>query len=243
MQHSGKKDSGTRAGLGLVDGGRPRADPAGGDGLRCSRRFHRARARGPVRQAQSSPATWKPLARAFRRAAASRRIAGRQAANADYIAELFTSSGFDTRIERLTLFPTRRARASSSSRRRRATRHDWPSRRSLRTRRRIRPHRAAADLQRLLDERRRDRRRSFYVNYGVPADYEELDAARRRREGQDRHRALRRLVARHQAEGRRRARRGRLPHLLRPARRRLLPGRRVPEGRVPQASAAPSAAR
>ena len=69
-----------------------------------------------------------------------------------------------------------------------------------------------------------------YVNYGLPEDYERARPAGRLREGQDRHRALRPLVARHQAEGGGRARRGRLPHLLRPARRRLLRGRRVPEG-------------
>ena len=61
-----------------------------------------------------------------------------------------------------------------------------------------------------------------YVNYGRPEDYEELDAARRLGEGRDRHRALRRIVARHQAEDRGRARRRRLPDLLRSARRRLL---------------------
>ena len=38
--------------------------------------------------------------------------------------------------------------------------------------------------------------------------------ARHLRQGRDRHRALRRIVARHQAEGGGRARRGRLPHLL-----------------------------
>ena len=68
-----------------------------------------------------------------------------------------------------------------------------------------------------------------YVNYGMPADYDELDAPRHFGEGRDRHRALRRLVARHQAQGRGGAWRGRLPHLLRSARRRLRRGRRVPE--------------
>ena len=55
-----------------------------------------------------------------------------------------------------------------------------------------------------------------YVNYGVPAGLRRARAARHLGEGRDRHRALRRLLARHQAEGRRRARRRRLPHLLRP---------------------------
>ena len=66
-----------------------------------------------------------------------------------------------------------------------------------------------------------------YVNYGIPEDYEQLAKLEHRRQGQDRHRALRPQLARHQAEGGLRARRGRLHHLLRSARRRLLPGRRV----------------
>ena len=57
-----------------------------------------------------------------------------------------------------------------------------------------------------------------YVNYGMPADYEQAEGARRRRQGQDRDRALRRRLARHQAEGRLRARRDRLPDLLRSSR-------------------------
>ena len=48
------------------------------------------------------------------------------------------------------------------------------------------------------------------------------EADGRRRQGQDRDCPLRRRLARHQAEGRLRARRHRLPHLLRSARRRLL---------------------
>ena len=86
--------------------------------------------------------------------------------------------------------------------------------------------RAAPDLQLLLGRRRRHR----------AAGLRELRRARRLRgaraarhlgERRDRDRAVRRLLARHQAEGRRRARRGRLHHLLRSARRRLLRGRRV----------------
>src|SRR5437667_123901 len=64
-----------------------------------------------------------------------------------------------------------------------------------------------------------------YVNYGVPADYDRLE-----RLG-----ISDRAVARHQAQGRGRARRGRLPHLLGPAGGRLRPGRRLP----PRAVAAP----
>ncbi len=67
-----------------------------------------------------------------------------------------------------------------------------------------------------------------YVNYGVPADYDELEEDGRRCERQDSHRALRRELARHQAEGRLRERRYRLFDLFRPARRRLLSGRRLP---------------
>ncbi len=69
-----------------------------------------------------------------------------------------------------------------------------------------------------------------YVNYGVPEDYDQLDRLGVSVEGRHRHRPLRRLVARHQAEGRGRARRRRLHHLFRSARRRLLARRCFPEG-------------
>ena len=77
------------------------------------------------------------------------------------------------------------------------------------------------DLQRVLDRRRRDgaaRLRQLRPARGL----RRARPTRRLREGRDRHRALRRVVARHQAEGRGRARRDRLPHLLRSERRRLL---------------------
>jgi hypothetical protein len=102
--------------------------------------------------------------------------------------------------------------------------------------------RAVADLQRVLGERRRDR----------PARLRQLrrarrlrrtGEARRQRQGRGGHRAVRRIVARDQAEGRRRARRAWLPHLLRPSRGRVLPGRGVPEGARSEASGEPSAAR
>ena len=48
-----------------------------------------------------------------------------------------------------------------------------------------------------------------YVNYGVPDDYEALERAGHLREGGDRDRALRRILARHQAQGGGRARRRR----------------------------------
>ena len=54
----------------------------------------------------------------------------------------------------------------------------------------------------------------------------------RRRQGQDRDRALRRRLARPEAEARPRARRGRLPHLFRSARRRLFQRRRLSQGRL-----------
>ena len=66
---------------------------------------------------------------------------------------------------------------------------------------------------------------------------------RHRREGQDRHRPLRRRLARTEAEARAGARRGRLPHLFRSARGRLLRRRRVSEGRLRARRKACSAAR
>ncbi len=60
-----------------------------------------------------------------------------------------------------------------------------------------------------------------YVNRGIPADYEELERRGISVRGRDRHRALRWFVARHQAQGGGGTWRGRLPHLLRPAGRRL----------------------
>ena len=92
-----------------------------------------------------------------------------------------------------------------------------------------------AGLQRLFSRRRRDRRRRLC----------ELRHARRlraaegdesRRQGQGRSGEIRRRLARHQAESRLRARRRRVPHLLGPARRWLLCGRRV-SGRAVQAGA------
>ena len=61
-----------------------------------------------------------------------------------------------------------------------------------------------------------------YVNYGAPADYEQLDGDGRFGEGCDRDRALRPDLARHQTQTRGRAWRRRLHHLLRSARRWIL---------------------
>ena len=72
-----------------------------------------------------------------------------------------------------------------------------------------------------------------YVNYGVPEDYEQLDRLRRLRQGRHRHRALRRHVARHQAEGRGRARRRRLPDLLGSAGGRVCEGESSPRADAP----------
>ena len=86
--------------------------------------------------------------------------------------------------------------------------------------------RAASHLQRLLHRRRRHRAaglRELRRARGLRA----ARTAGRFGQGRDRDRALRRLVARHQAEGGGRARRGRLHHLFRSARRRLLHGRGV----------------
>src|SRR5207247_1609800 len=91
--------------------------------------------------------------------------------------------------------------------------------------------RAAADVQRLLGRRRRDRAprvREFRRPGGLRA----ARAARRIGEGRDRDRALLRLVARHQAQGRGRARRRGLPHLLGPERGRLHPRRHLSPGPV-----------
>ena len=155
--------------------------------------------------------------------------------NAEYLASLFRSFGFETRIEEFTvLFPVPKTRVlelvapgsfTAVARGAAAGRG-----RDVRA-----GGRAAPDLQRLLDRRRRHGRgrlRELRRPEGLPR----ARGARHRREGEDRPRALRRLVARHQAEGRRRARRGRLPHLLRSEGRRLLPGRRLSEGRVPERS-------
>ncbi len=79
-----------------------------------------------------------------------------------------------------------------------------------------------------------------YVNYGVPEDYEKLERLGVDVHGQDRHRPLRRRLARDQAEGRGGERRHRLHHLLGPARRRLLRGRGVSEGPLPAGAGRPA---
>ena len=64
-----------------------------------------------------------------------------------------------------------------------------------------------------------------YVNYGMQDDYKMLAAAGCQRQRQDRHRALRRRLARVEAQARAGSRRDRMHHLLRPGGGRLF-GRR-----------------
>ena len=79
-----------------------------------------------------------------------------------------------------------------------------------------------------------------YVNYGTPDDYEELD--RRGIDVRDkiRHRPVRGLVARDQAEGRPRARCAGYDSLLRSPGRRLLPGGCLPGWPLPHGSRSPA---
>ena len=160
--------------------------------------------------------------------------------NAEWMLAKFKEFGFDAQIETFyVLFPTPKERV------RRAAGAHALHRQAAGAARRHRSHivadrRAVAHLQRLLQRRRRHR----------SAGVRELRRARRLRatrspgrvgEGRDRDRALRRRVARHQAQGRRRARRHRLHHLFRSARRRLL--RRPAFSRRPLPSAGRRAAR
>ena len=108
----------------------------------------------------------------------------------------------------------------------------------------LRPdRRAAADLQRLLDRRRRDRASWSTSTTACPTTTRSWSARGIDVKGKIVIARYGGSLARHQAEGRGRARRGRLPHLLRSARRRLLPGRRLPEGRLAHRRTARSAAR
>ena len=83
-----------------------------------------------------------------------------------------------------------------------------------------------------------------YVNYGTARGLRRAREARHRRQGQDRDRALRRLLARAQAQARAGARRRRMHHLLGPPRGGLLVRatsiRRAPTGRTTASSADPS---
>ena len=208
--------------------------------LRPGRDEDRARARGTLRR--RDPQDRHPRLGAAPRGRPHHLGSPYGQANAEWMAGLFRYWGYDTKIETYdVLFPTPKTRALEM----------------------LAPHAYRASLaEPALPEDATSGQAAeqlpiynaysidgdvtgelVYVNYGVPADYEELDAAGHLGQGQDRDRALRRLLARHQAEGRGRARRDRLPDLLRPAGRRLLRGRRLPEGRLPQRRLARSAAR
>ena len=136
--------------------------------------------------------------------------------NAEWILAKFKEWGLDAHIETFdVLFPTPKERALEM------VEPTHFTAKLAGAHRRRRPHlraarRAASHLQRLLHRWRRHR----------AAGVRELRHPRGLRnarppghlgEGRDRDRALRRLVARHQAEGGRRARRGGLPDLFRPA--------------------------
>ncbi len=151
--------------------------------------------------------------------------------NAEFMAGLFRSWGYDTKIEEFqVLLPTPKLRRlemlAPTPLHRQPGRAPDPRGLDLGPDRR-----AAAGLQRLLDRRRRHRRGGLR-QLGRARRLRGAGAPGRQRPRQDRARALRWLLARHQAQGRRRARRDRLPHLLRSARGRLSPWRRLPQGRL-----------
>ena len=154
------------------------------------------------------------------------------AKNAEWILAKFREWGLEAQDRDL-----RRSLPDPEGARRRARRALPLSRRARRDHSQggphLRPDRAAAsDLQRLLDRRRRDRAARLR-ELRRPRRLRAARAPGRRREGQDRHRALRRRLAGHQAQGRGRERRRRLHHLLGPEGRRLFRGRGLPEGPVP----------
>ena len=141
-------------------------------------------------------------------------------ANAEFMAGLFRSWGYDTAIEEYqVLFPTPTMRIVELVAPTKFV--GVADRAAAQGGRDLGPgRRAAAGLQRLLDRRRRHRRAGLR-QLGRARRLRRARTARHRRARQDRHRALRRIVARHQAEGRGRARRDRLPDLLGSARGRL----------------------
>ena len=153
--------------------------------------------------------------------------------NAEWILAQFKEWGFDAHIETFdVLFPTPKERALEMVEPTRFTAKleepalpaDPTSTQTIR---------AAAHLQRLLDRWRRDRAaglREFRHSGGL----REARSPGHFGEGRDRDRQVRRILARHQAQGGGRARRGRLPDLFRPARRWLHARRRLPEGSVAQ---------
>ena len=178
---------------------------------------------------------------AAERAAASRRLAVRQGQRRVDPREVqgMGLAGGDRAV--------RRALPDAERTAARAGRAGEVHREARRTGRRHRSHlgpegRAAAVVQRVLDRRRRDR----------AARVRQLRAAGRLRPARSpgrlgprrhRHRALRAIVARHQAEGRRRTRRGRMPDLLRIRETTAIrPATCSPRGRCVRATASSAAA-
>ena len=158
----------------------------------------------------------------------------RDSANAAWILDRFRA-GADARIETFhVLFPTPRERVVELVAPEAFRRPPAGARRSRKTR----PPRQQAEQLPTYNAYSPDGDVTaplVFVNYGVPEDYAAARAARHLGQGRDRDRQVRPLVARHQAQGGGRARRGRLPHLLRPARRRLSRGRRLSRRPVPPA--------
>ena len=132
---------------------------------------------------------------------------------------------------------TRRSRPSTCcSRRRRSACSSWSARRRSRPRSRSRRRRSIRPRRQKTEQLPPFNAYSIdgdvtgplvYVNYGRPEDYEELERRGISVKGAIVIARYGAVVARHQAQGRRRARRDRLPDLFRSARRRVLRGRRV----------------
>ncbi len=202
----------------------------------------RARARsGPSRPAstpRSTPPTCAPGCSASPRTPITSARPGTRS-NAEFMAGLFRSWGYQTR-DRAVQGPLPDAQDAPAGDGGAHPLQGEPRRAARAGGLHLRPDRGAAPaLQRLLDRRRRHRRAGLRQLRGAQG-LRGAGAAGDRRQGEDRDRALRRLVARHQAQGGRRARRHRLPHLLRSARRRLLPGRRLSQGGLPQREQRPA---
>ncbi len=160
--------------------------------------------------------------------------------NAEFMAGLFRSWGYDTQIEEFqVLFPTPKTRLLEMV---------APTRFKASLSEPALPEDATSGqtaeqlpaLQRLLDRRRRHRRRSSTSTTACPRTTRSSQRRGIDVKGKIVHRPLRRLLARHQAQGGGRARRHRLPHLLRSPRRRLLPGRRLSQGRLAQRARRPA---
>ena len=147
--------------------------------------------------------------------------------NAEWLAAKFKEFGLDTHIEQFdVLYPTPKERVVElveggpkfvAKLQEPALPQDPTSESAIR---------AAAHLQRLFHRWRRHRAARLR-QLRHPGRLRAARSPGHFRQGQDRHRPLLPFLARHQAESRRRARRRRLPHLFRPARRWLRPGRNI----------------